>query len=649
MQYNIESQVCSFCVLLIFAVVFFSKSRLKNVQNQIYGILLIQSLLTIFFDVGSVIAINNHTIAGNLTPFFAKGYLCMMIIWITTMSIYAISLVPVERIFEQTPKLGRACVAAVFVVVIAICSFIILEDTCYYSKGGKTYTYGASTDIVYFYAFVSIFFCFLLVILNKKNIPVLKRMSTYMYFGMILTVGLIQRFHPTVLLVSSGGALSIVFMYFTLENPDVALIEELNEARLEADRANQAKANFLTNMSHEIRTPINAVIGMNEMILREHPGKEIENYAKQIEWAGHNLLDIINDILDFSKIESGKMDIVPTKYLMYSMLQEIYSIGKVSADKKKLEFKVLADPEFPRILYGDEIRIKQIIMNLMSNAIKYTQRGKVTISFAYKRIHESKIDLIIKVIDTGQGIKEESQVNLFESFERVEQEKNRYIEGSGLGLAITKELLEAMNGSMELESEYGVGSIFIVHLPQEIVDDTPMGEFEMKELPLQKESRRMKGITAPQAKVLVVDDSEVNLAVAAALLKQSQVQITLAASGRECLEKMRENTYDLVFIDYHMPDMDGVHTIKALKEEKIQGDAKLIALTGEDIESNYKSFGFHDYIRKPIEPKQLDIILRTYLPKEYLQEEKEDHEDSVWNREYGEIESDETETFNPAD
>ena len=157
---------------------------------------------------------------------------------------------------------------------------------------------------------------------------------------------------------------------------------------MEADRANQAKANFLTNMSHEIRTPINAVIGMNEMILREHPGKEIENYAKQIEWAGHNLLDIINDILDFSKIESGKMDIVPTKYLMYSMLQEIYSIGKVSADKKKLEFKVLADPEFPRILYGDEIRIKQIIMNLMSNAIKYTQRGKVTISFAYKRIHE---------------------------------------------------------------------------------------------------------------------------------------------------------------------------------------------------------------------------------------------------------------------
>ena len=282
-----------------------------------------------------------------------------------------------------------------------------------------------------------------------------------MYFGMILTVGLIQRFHPTVLLVSSGGALSIVFMYFTLENPDVALIEELNEARLEADRANQAKANFLTNMSHEIRTPINAVIGMNEMILREHPGKEIENYAKQIEWAGHNLLDIINDILDFSKIESGKMDIVPTKYLMYSMLQEIYSIGKVSADKKKLEFKVLADPEFPRILYGDEIRIKQIIMNLMSNAIKYTQRGKVTISFAYKRIHESKIDLIIKVIDTGQGIKEESQVNLFESFERVEQEKNRYIEGSGLGLAIARDLVKLQGGDLAIDID---GDLFKVVL-----------------------------------------------------------------------------------------------------------------------------------------------------------------------------------------
>jgi len=608
-------------VLFIFTVVFFSKSRLRNVQNQIYGVLLIQSMLTILLDIGSVFAIVNRDVAGNLTAFFAKGYLCTMIVWATMISVYAISLTGIGRIYREKPGLFHVLLGVLSVIVLGLCTFIVIEDIFYYSDGRNVYSYGLSTTVLYIYAAISVCFCFVLVIIKRKEIPFIKRLSVYVYFGIIVTASMIQIFHPKVLVVSAGGALSMIFMYFTLENPDMELIEELNEARKEADRANQAKANFLANMSHEIRTPINAVIGMNEMILRENKNEEITNYALQIEKAGYDLLSVINDILDFSKIESGKMDIIPTKYLVCSMIQEIYSMCKISTDKKNLEFIVKADIEFPRILYGDEIRLKQIVMNLVSNAIKYTQQGRVTLLFEYEMCNERELDFIVKVMDTGQGIKKESQDNLFESFQRIEQEKNRYIEGTGLGLAITKQLLEAMNGSIEIESEYGKGSTFTVHILQEIVDDTPMGEFEPSELPLLQKQKWVQGVLAPNAKVLIVDDSEVNLAVAAALLKRSRAKVTLAVSGEECIRCMQKDNFHLVFIDYMMPEMDGVHTIEIIREEELQGEAKLIVLTGTDMNDTYQQIGFDGYIRKPIEPKQLDMILKTYLPKDCLQEE----------------------------
>lgn len=479
MRYNIEFQLLSFCVLLIFAIVYFSKSRLKNIQNQIYGLLLIQSLLVNFMDFSSVIAIVHRDVAGSMTEFFTKGYLCTVVVWVAMVSVYTLSLTRLEQIFREKPRLRRIFAAEVCVTILAICVCIIMQKLFYSVEWGKVYSYGKGTEILFGFGLVSQVFCLLTIIIEGKRIPFIRRLSIYVYIGILTVVSVIQIFHPEILIVSAGSALSVVSMYFTLENPDMELIAELHEAKQEAERANRVKATFFTNMSHEIQTPVNAIIGMNEMILRQNPGGEIENYALQIEQAGRNLLSIVNDILDISKIESGKLEIMPKKYLLCSMAQELYSVAKIAADRKRLQFDIEIDEKYPRILYGDEMRVKQIAANLLSNAVKYTQKGRVILLFSYEKMDSKTLDMVIRVFDTGQGIREEQMQKLLEAFRRVEGEENYDIEDIGLGLSITKQLLEAMDGRIEVESEYGKGSIFSVHIPQEIVDDTPIGEFEI--------------------------------------------------------------------------------------------------------------------------------------------------------------------------
>lgn len=482
MQYNIGTQVFCFLVLLIFTAAFFSKSRLKNISNQIYGILLIKLLIVNFLDIGSVIAIVHQNVSGSLTDFFSKGYLCMMVAWLAMVSIYTLSMTGVVEYLRKRQPLLKALIIAAGLTVLAVCLWIIKEKLYYFSIGGNAYSYGRGVDILYGFGLISILFCFVVVIIETKKIPFIRKLSIYLYIGILVTATLIQKYYPTILLTSAASTLSMVFMYFTLENPDLELIAELDEAKKTAEEANQTKANFIANMSYGIRTPVNAIISMNEMILKENNSEEVENYALQIEQAGHSLLSITNDILDISKIESGKIEIVPIKYLTCSMVQELYSMHRLAAERKKLKLYVNLDTEYPRILYGDEVRVKQIITNLLSNAVKYTQQGHIIFSFSYEKLDSKKLDMIVKVSDTGQGIKEEHRQDLFEAFNRMEEEKSSYIEGLGLGLTITKQLLEQMNGSIEIESEYGKGSTFTVHIPQEIVDDTPIGELEVNDL-----------------------------------------------------------------------------------------------------------------------------------------------------------------------
>ena len=417
---------------------------------------------------------------------------------------------------------------------------------------------------------------------------------------------------------------------------------QLNEAKASAEHANTAKSEFLASMSHEIRTPINAVLGMNEMVLRESlqardqvPKEQpelrtyltnISNYAGNIDSAGKNLLAIINDILDFSKIESGKMEITEADYKFSSVLNDISNMVSFKAKDKGLSFQIEVDKDLPDGLYGDELRVRQIMTNLLGNAVKYTKEGGVTLYVGKQKDdvveNDKTMHLVISVKDTGIGIKKEDIDKLFQKFERVDLQQNSTVEGSGLGLAITKNLLDLMNGSISVESVYGQGSVFTAVLPQRIVSTEAVGDFKMKfEKSVQEAKVYQESFRAPDAHILIVDDTRMNLTVAVGLLKKTQIEIDTAASGLEAIGLAKTISYDLILMDQRMPGMDGTETMKRIKaqENGANTGTPFICLTADAVSgarSHYLSEGFTDYLTKPIDSKALERMLLKYLPKE---------------------------------
>ena len=417
---------------------------------------------------------------------------------------------------------------------------------------------------------------------------------------------------------------------------------QLNEAKATAEHANTAKSEFLASMSHEIRTPINAVLGMNEMVLRESlqardqvPKEQpelrtyltnISNYAGNIDSAGKNLLAIINDILDFSKIESGKMEITEADYKFSSVLNDISNMVSFKAKDKGLSFQIEVDKDLPDGLYGDELRVRQIMTNLLGNVVKYTKEGGVTLYVGKQKDdvveNDKTMHLVISVKDTGIGIKKEDIDKLFQKFERVDLQQNSTVEGSGLGLAITKNLLDLMNGSISVESVYGQGSVFTAVLPQRIVSTEAVGDFKMKfEKSVQEAKVYQESFRAPDAHILIVDDTRMNLTVAVGLLKKTQIEIDTAASGLEAIGLTKTISYDLILMDQRMPGMDGTETMKRIKaqENGANTETPFICLTADAVSgarSHYLSEGFTDYLTKPIDSKALERMLLKYLPKE---------------------------------
>ncbi|MBR1441645.1 MAG: EAL domain-containing protein [Lachnospiraceae bacterium] len=409
------------------------------------------------------------------------------------------------------------------------------------------------------------------------------------------------------------------------KNEILSILRATEHARVEERRAkaaNEAKSAFLANMSHEIRTPINAVLGMNEVILRECKDEKILEYAQNIEGAGRTLLALINDILDFSKIEAGSMEITETEYELSSVLNDVYNMIRIKALQKNLDLIVNVDETLPNKLFGDEMRLRQIIVNILNNAVKYTHKGSVTLSVKGRKEGAGQISLRIIVRDTGIGIKPEEMKTLFDKFKRLDQVKNRTVEGSGLGLAITSSLLDLMHGKISVDSVYGEGSTFTVTLPQKVLDSTSIGDFKAKVT----ENSRQRGeyearFTAPDARILVVDDTPMNHVVIRELLKPTQVQLDYANSGEECLKKQHETKYDLIFLDYRMPEMDGVETLHEMKkdEESPNGDTPIIVLTANAISGAKEHFlqdGFDDYLSKPVDSMKLEDHLIRYLPEE---------------------------------
>ena len=416
--------------------------------------------------------------------------------------------------------------------------------------------------------------------------------------------------------------------YFTQpasKNEFITILRATETARMEERRAraaNEAKSNFLANMSHEIRTPINAVLGMNEVILRECKDEKILEYAQNIEGAGRTLLSLINDILDFSKIEAGSMEITEAEYDFSSVLNDVYNMVHIKAEQKILDLKFDIDEDLPDTMYGDEMRLRQIIVNVLNNAVKYTEEGGVTLEATGIRDYGDTITLKIKITDTGKGIKKEELPTLFDKFKRLDAEKNRTIEGSGLGLAITHSLLELMGGSIMVDSVYGKGSTFTIVLPQKVIGDSKIGDFRSRLSNSIKDRKPYKeSFTAPDAQVLVVDDTPMNHVVIRELLKPTLIQLDTARSGMECLDKQHVKKYDLIFLDYRMPGMDGTETFNAIKKDKESpnADTPIVVLTANAISGARDDFlkaGFDDYLSKPVESNKLEETLIKYLPKD---------------------------------
>jgi signal transduction histidine kinase/DNA-binding NarL/FixJ family response regulator len=415
----------------------------------------------------------------------------------------------------------------------------------------------------------------------------------------------------------------------------IGRINEENELQKElevARRSSEAKSSFLSNMSHEIRTPINAVLGLDEMIIRESSEEKIVEYASSIKSAGASLLGIVNDILDFSKIEAGKMDILPVTYHLGSVINDLINMVEVKASEKGLELIMNIDKTLPTNLIGDEIRIKQCVTNILSNAVKYTERGSVTLNISYRKADDLNIFLKFQVIDTGIGIKEEDISKLYSPFERIEEIRNRSIEGTGLGMSIVKKLLALMDSKLVVKSEYGKGSDFSFEVKQQVASWEELGDFkENYKAFLKNQNNYHVSFTAPDATILVVDDTAVNLTVVKGLLKNTLINVDTAESGRQTLKMVTQKKYDIIFIDHRMPEMDGLETLQAMKE--LDGNlcvgTPCIALTanaGAGARDEYIAAGFNDYLSKPVDGLLLEAMIQKFLPEDKVKEANENQE-----------------------
>ena len=397
-----------------------------------------------------------------------------------------------------------------------------------------------------------------------------------------------------------------------------------NEQKQEIEELNRAQNRFFSSMSHEIRTPINSIIGLNELILRENVSDKVAADAMNIQGASKMLLSLINDFLDVSKIESGKMDIVPDIYNVGNMLSDIVNMIWVRAKDKGLEFHIDVDQSIPSQLYGDEVRIKQILINVLNNAVKYTQEGSVTLSIQSKRVSPDCAQISYSVTDTGMGIREESIPHLFSAFQRVDEEENRHIEGTGLGLSIVKQLVDLMGGDITVNSVYTKGSTFVITLPQKIADDAKIGNFDPEsERSLGVRERYRQSFEAPRARVLIVDDNEINLMVAEKLLRDTKVQVDTATCGAECLKRSIENRYDVILMDHLMQGMDGIECMHMVRTQTggLNQNTPVVILTanaGGENQALYRREGFDGYLLKPISGIQLEEELLRHLPGEIV-------------------------------
>ncbi len=593
-----------FCIVLLM-ILFFSKSRIDSKETKLYGFMLISS----FFDVILVLAelIITYYFLDDVNVYLVKGLnridFIHYIMWPTLLTLYTIYVT-----YLNEEKYNRAKKIFMIIDVIAILIEFMLPINIISTKEAMGVT-GIGPALVFlissFYVIVNI----IILIKNYKKIKNKKNLPFLFFLIFIIIAMLLRAYNPTLIVIPAIIVYINMIMYFTIENPDVKLIEEINIAKESAIKASNAKTEFLSNMSHEIRTPLNAIVGFSEALQSdERIPVEAREDIKDIVMASDSLLEIVNGILDISKIEADKLEIVNTTYSPKKVFDELVVLtrGRLGFEKK-IEFKTSFSSDIPATLYGDYARVKQIVLNLLTNAVKYTNEGYISFTVECVNINKDLCRLIISVEDSGIGIKKDKIDKLFTKFERLDEERNITIEGTGLGLAITKKLVELMHGKMVVQSIYGKGSKFTVSLDQKIV--ATKEKEEIKEKTVVKGNYKGK-------RVLVVDDNKLNLKVAERLLREYNLFVDEVASGFDAIDRINMGVpYNLILMDDMMPKMSGCETLKELKKNK-DFHTKTVALTANAISGmreKYLSVGFDDYLAKPIKKEELEVILDKYL------------------------------------
>lgn len=535
---------------------------------------------------------------------FNKLDFIILVMFCNCLLLYTL-LITIERIKNNFKKyfMISGIIDLICAVIISIANVEVISIGEHYS------VQGLAINITYITCFMYIALTILTVLLNIKKIDK-RHIPIFVIMGMIFLLLIVFQLNPYLIIISIVLTFIDYIMYFTIENPDMKMINELNMAKRHAERANQAKTDFLSSMSHEIRTPLNAIVGFSDCILEEENLEKAKEDAKDIIMASQNLLEIVNGILDISKIEANKMEIVETDYEPRKIFEDLTRLVATRIGEKPIELKTNIAVDLPYKLHGDSGKLKQIITNILTNAVKYTEKGFINFVVACI-IEDNKVKLVMSVEDTGRGIKPEKMNSLFTKFERLDEDKNTTLEGTGLGLAITKKLVEMLGGKIVVQSVYGEGSKFTVYLQQEILE---LQKSEQEQEEINVKSNEIYDFSSKR--ILVVDDNKINIKVATKLLEPYKVKVDTAESGFECIEKINRNEqYDLILMDDMMPKMTGVETFHKLKENS-NFNIPTIALTANAIvgmREKYIAEGFSDYLAKPIEKDCLQQTLNKFL------------------------------------